>query len=560
MIAKLFSPDVQYSPFAPEPDHPLLRFALRMTHETWCYEKDRPEDDNVISFPLQPDKAEAERFLAVLDPNANAFTFQTFDDDKERLRARAEENVQRKLAGKKPLPKDDFARIRNGTLDQHWNALCKLNAQRAGVFVTINATDGKGRETENIVRVRALFNDLDGAPLGPVTQSKPTPHIVVELSPGRFHPYWLVDNVELKEFTVLQKGLIEHFDGDKAVHDLPRVMRLPGFVHRKSKPFLSRIISTHDAPAYKAADFGRIIKTTNTKNYFEEVGERERQQSNGPTQKLNDAALANLAAWVPQVFPTARPYHGDGFRVSSVDLGRELEEDISFTREGIKDFGVHDLDDPLEGKRTPVNLVMEHLFEVPVEDIARKNNKAEFRKACEWLRERVEPEQDEPELKKTLMQSSAEFVVGFVPPDYLIDGLLQRRYVYSLTGPTGSGKTAIALRIAIHVALGLALSREGGCQGARPDLRRRKPGRRAHEMDQALRVHGRRGRGGGRRLHAVYARPFRKENSQADRRRGRRARAFQSTDRRYVCCVLQRRRRERQRRTRQSRAPVALVC
>ena len=116
MIAKLFSPDVQYSPFAPEPDHPLLRFALRMTHETWCYEKDRPEDDNVISFPLQPDKAEAERFLAVLDPNANAFTFQTFDDDKERLRARAEENVQRKLAGKKPLPKDDFARIRNGTL------------------------------------------------------------------------------------------------------------------------------------------------------------------------------------------------------------------------------------------------------------------------------------------------------------------------------------------------------------------------------------------------------------------------------------------------------------
>ena len=333
-----------------------------------------------------------------------------------------------------------------------------MNAQRAGVFVTINATDGKGRETENIVRVRALFNDLDGAPLGPVTQSKPTPHIVVESSPGRFHPYWLVDNVELKEFTVLQKGLIEHFDGDKAVHDLPRVMRLPGFVHRKSKPFLSRIISTHDAPAYKAADFGRIIKTTNTKNYFEEVGERERQQSNGPTQKLNDAALANLAAWVPQVFPTARPYHGDGFRVSSVDLGRELEEDISFTREGIKDFGVHDLDDPLEGKRTPVNLVMEHLFEVPVEDIARKNNKAEFRKACEWLRERVEPEQDEPELKKTLMQSSAEFVVGFVPPDYLIDGLLQRRYVYSLTGPTGSGKTAIALRIAIHVALGLALA------------------------------------------------------------------------------------------------------
>jgi len=63
----------------------------------------------------------------------------------------------------------------------------------------------------------------------------------------------------------------------------------------------------------------------------------------------------------------------------------------------------------------------------------------------------------EPE-RKSLMQSSAEFVAGFTPPDYLIDTLLQRRYVYSFTAPTGSGKTAIALRIAAHVALGLPLA------------------------------------------------------------------------------------------------------
>jgi hypothetical protein len=63
-----------------------------------------------------------------------------------------------------------------------------------------------------------------------------------------------------------------------------------------------------------------------------------------------------------------------------------------------------------------------------------------------------------PPLKTKLMQTSAEFVAGFVPPDYLIDGLLQRRYVYSLTGPTGSGKTAIALLIAAHVAMGRALA------------------------------------------------------------------------------------------------------
>ena len=56
------------------------------------------------------------------------------------------------------------------------------------------------------------------------------------------------------------------------------------------------------------------------------------------------------------------------------------------------------------------------------------------------------------------MQTSAEFVAGFVPPDYLIDGLLQRRYVYSFTAKTGDGKTTIALLLAACVARGTTLA------------------------------------------------------------------------------------------------------
>jgi hypothetical protein len=52
------------------------------------------------------------------------------------------------------------------------------------------------------------------------------------------------------------------------------------------------------------------------------------------------------------------------------------------------------------------------------------------------------------------IKSSADFIRGFVPPDYLIDGLLQRRFIYSLTGKTGGGKTAVSLLFAAHVALG----------------------------------------------------------------------------------------------------------
>jgi AAA domain len=53
---------------------------------------------------------------------------------------------------------------------------------------------------------------------------------------------------------------------------------------------------------------------------------------------------------------------------------------------------------------------------------------------------------------RRLILSSARFVQGFVPPDYVIFGLLQRRFLYSLTGKTGAGKTAILLLIAAHVA------------------------------------------------------------------------------------------------------------
>ena len=54
----------------------------------------------------------------------------------------------------------------------------------------------------------------------------------------------------------------------------------------------------------------------------------------------------------------------------------------------------------------------------------------------------------------SLIQSSAEFVARFVPPDYVLDGVLQRRFLYSFTGRTGSGKTAVVLLIAASVALG----------------------------------------------------------------------------------------------------------
>ena len=61
--------------------------------------------------------------------------------------------------------------------------------------------------------------------------------------------------------------------------------------------------------------------------------------------------------------------------------------------------------------------------------------------------------------------SSDTFIQGFERADYLIDGILQRGVIYSNTGQTGAGKTAIALRIALSVGGGRDLGEREVAQG-----------------------------------------------------------------------------------------------
>jgi hypothetical protein len=49
---------------------------------------------------------------------------------------------------------------------------------------------------------------------------------------------------------------------------------------------------------------------------------------------------------------------------------------------------------------------------------------------------------------------SGAWARSHVPPDYLLDGVMQAGYTYSITGQTGAGKTALALLFALCVATG----------------------------------------------------------------------------------------------------------
>ena len=69
-----------------------------------------------------------------------------------------------------------------------------------------------------------------------------------------------------------------------------------------------------------------------------------------------------------------------------------------------------------------------------------------------------EPAVEEPSTSNLCwIETSLTFTSSFTPPNYLIDEVLQRRFLYSMTAPTGGGKTSLALSMAAHLDLGRPL-------------------------------------------------------------------------------------------------------
>jgi hypothetical protein len=60
-----------------------------------------------------------------------------------------------------------------------------------------------------------------------------------------------------------------------------------------------------------------------------------------------------------------------------------------------------------------------------------------------------------------LIVPAGDFIASFTPPDYIIDGLWMRRYLYALTGRTGDAKTAVLVRMAAHIVPGLPIGKYG---------------------------------------------------------------------------------------------------
>ena len=192
----------------------------------------KPSDRFDWGIANPPDFKMARAFLATLGTH---HTYQTFDDTKDR-----------KLQSLIKVLNSDAG-------DEVMEKLFNLNADGAGIFVTVNETDGKGRKRGNITRTRTIYGDFDGddaIALFEAAAAKLPPSMVVASSPTKRHAYWLVSNCTADEGEAMQAKMPEAVGCDPAAKDVTRVLRIPGFYHRKAAPVQTILLENHPERVY----------------------------------------------------------------------------------------------------------------------------------------------------------------------------------------------------------------------------------------------------------------------------------------------------------------------
>lgn len=135
-----------------------------------------------------------------------------------------------------------------------------------GIFFTVNLLDeskdkGRHRTKKMVTHARAIFMDADDPQTAPLTDFPIVPSIIVETSPGKYHYYWLIDEMtdDLQTWNLVQRGLIVKYNGDDNAKDMTRYLRLPGYHHNKTDtPFPVKCLT--DLDCVEKYSWGQLLE------------------------------------------------------------------------------------------------------------------------------------------------------------------------------------------------------------------------------------------------------------------------------------------------------------
>lgn len=128
----------------------------------------------------------------------------------------------------------------HGTLQEVLPRLRTAQRSGCGIYIAVNQTDGKGRRQENMRRARALFLDLDGAPLPGFDDWPVSPDLIICSSAtdgvAKYQCWWFIKPTkDWDKWQRMQKALALKYGGDLKCTLTTQVGRCAGFFHLKRR-------------------------------------------------------------------------------------------------------------------------------------------------------------------------------------------------------------------------------------------------------------------------------------------------------------------------------------
>jgi hypothetical protein len=332
--------------------------------------------------------------------------------------------------------------------ERTWKRVLQLYARGAGVFFTVNRTDGAGRRRENIPSIRAVWRENDN---GDTTALPLQPSLIVESSPGKFHEYiltsdhWPADEHGSAEHRAIEERMIESYGSDPNAKDLSRVLRVPGFLHRKdkNKPHLVRVVASPGwrYPRQQIVEAFPPVRQQAKKTEAPVCGEAF-EKDDGEDRRIRDA-LFSIDATERHVWLTM----GMAIEAHYGQAGRALWDEWSAT---VKDK--HNTADQervwqsFKGSGVGIGTLFHFARHGGWEDGTKKLYE-------EWCRKHASPKDDAAGTLAFPATAFADVILNEEERNYLIKGLLPRSGIVVVWGPPKSGKSFWCMDVFLHAAL-----------------------------------------------------------------------------------------------------------